>query len=152
MQKETIKDIIQLARGCAQDCETAPSYVLKSYFTGIAERLERLEDALPQPQTQPQEQPRKYGMTANDKHVLAYNMAERDVAISVSADRLMLDIWTIVGTVDGRRVITANINGGTTLARSCCRALCKGLTHYRMRNRLKRQRRAARAAAAKEVQ
>ena len=100
--------------------------------------------------TAPQTQPRKHGMTANDKHVLAYNLDAHDVAISVSADRLMLDIWMIIGTVDGRRVITASINGGTTLARTCCHALCKGLMHYRMRNRLKRQRRAARAAAAKE--
>lgn len=77
-------------------------------------------------------------------------MDARDVAIAVTADRQTLYTWTINGTVDGRCVIVAGISGGTTLARTCCHALCKGLMHYRMRNRLKRQRRAARAAAAKE--
>ncbi len=102
--------------------------------------------------TTPQTQPRKCGMVANDQHVLAYNLTARDVEIAVSANRLLLNIWMIVGTVDGRRAITANINGGTTLARTCCHALCWALMGYRMRNRRKRQRRAARAAAAKEVQ
>ena len=98
--------------------------------------------------TAPQTQPRKHGVTANDKHGFAYSLAERDVNIAVSADRLTLDIWTILGTVDGRRVINGVIVCGTTLARTCCFDLFKGLMGYRMRNRRKRQLRAARAAAA----
>lgn len=102
--------------------------------------------------TAPQTQPRKYGTEANDKHVLSYNLDERDVAITVSADRQTLYSWQLTGTVDGRHVIIAGITGGTTLARTCCYALCKCLMGYRMRNRRKRQLRAARAAAAREVQ
>jgi len=98
--------------------------------------------------TASQTQPRKCGMVANDKHVLSYNLAEHDVAIAVSADRQTLHSWRLTGTVDGREVIIAYVTGGTTLARTCCYALCKCLMGYRMRNRRKRQLRAARAAAA----
>jgi len=147
MQADTIKDIINDARDFAQHCEFLPAHVIKCAFEDIANRLERLSCATPQTQ------PRKHGMTANDKHVLAYNMDARDVAISVSADRQTLYTWTLTGTVDGRHVIIAGITGGTTLARTCCFALCRALMGYRTRNRRKRQLRAARAAAAaKEVQ
>jgi len=146
MQADTIKDIINDARGFAQHCEFLPEHVIKCAFEDIANRLERLSCATPQTQ------PRKYGMSANDKNVFAYNMAERDVTIAVSADRQTPYSWTLTGTVDGRHVIIAGITGGTTLARACCHALCKALMSYRMRNRRKRRLRAARAAAAKEVQ